>query len=191
MLASMRSALEYLADREYSWNELEKLTGYRPERAAWTVKMWTELARQGFKIRMIEGFDYDRYFKEGEAYLSTFLKPEEVKWQLKETNLLEIRPLIPEFLKTIHYEKRSPQLEDIDKMLEEGYLVTVQLNSKALNDQAGYVAHMILVHDKIDSDYIAHDPGPPATPRRKIEPAKLLEAMGGTYNTVEVTGVKK
>lgn len=189
MLACMRAALEYLTGKGYSWEELENLTGYRPERAAWTVKMWTELADR-FDIRMIEGFDYERYFKEGESYLHTFLKPEEVKWQLKESNLAEIRPLIPQFLETVAYEKRSPELKDIDDMLGEGYLVTVLLNSRVLNHQEGYVAHMILVHAKDGDSYIAHDPGPPAAAHRHIPARLLFEAMGGADNTVEVTGIK-
>lgn len=189
MLACFKSAFEYLTEKSYSWKQLEELTGYKPDRAAWTVKIWTEMS-DTFDVRMIEGFDYKRYYKEGKAYLFTFLKPKEVEWQLRESNLAEIRPLVPDFLKKVSYEQRSPQLTDIDEMLKDDRLVFVQLNSNALDEKPGYVAHMVLVHGKNGDSYIAHDPGPPATANRNITPELLLKAMGGEDTTVEVTGIK-
>ena len=190
MLACFRSAFEYLTGNPYTWEQLENLTGYEPKRAAWTVKIWTELSQDGFDIRMIEGFDYKKYHEQGEAYLHIFLKPEEVEWQLRESNLAQIRPLIPTFLKNVQYEQRSPQLDDIDTMLHDGFLVFVQLNSKILNNKDGYTAHMILLHGKEGDEYIAHDPGLPPHPNRHIPKTLLLKAMGGINNTVEVTGIK-
>jgi hypothetical protein len=190
MLAAIRSALEYFTGEAYSWDRMEEITGYTPHKSAWTVKVWAYLATHGFDMRMVEGFDYRRYRAESITYLETFLKPEELKWQLEHTNLLEIKPLLPTFLKTVHQEVRSPQLTDIDDMLRDGYLVTVQLNSRALNDKEGYVAHMILVYDKDGDEYIAHDPGLPPQESRHIPSDLLFKAMGGEHNTVEITGIK-
>ena len=191
MLATIRGALEYLTRSQYSWEDMEALLGYRPGRAAWTVEVWTKLAMQEFDIHMIEAFDYQRYADEGESYLRTFLKPEELAWQREYSNLLDIKPFLPRFLKTVRREQRSPQLRDIDLLLAQGYLVLVQLNLNVLNHKPGYVAHMILIHDKTDGTYVAHDPGLPPYKNRRIMPAKLLAAMGGEHNTVEVTGIKK
>lgn len=190
MLASIRSELEYFTGRTYSWGEMEQLLGFSPNKVAWTVKVWTELAEQGFDIRMIEAFDYRRYMEEGEAYLRAYLKPEELAWQMKNSNLLEIRPLLPRFLRSVHYEMRQPTLADIDQMLTGGYLVTVTLNLNVLNGKPGYSAHMLLVHDKDGDDYICHDPGLPPRENRRVAAAKLWEAMGGEGNTAEVTGMK-
>lgn len=189
MLAVFRSALEYFTKKPYTWEELERLTGYKPDRAAWTVKIWTELA-DDFDIRMIEGFDYQRYFDEGESYLHTFLRPEEVEWQLAKSNLADIRPLIPAFLEKVDYQMKRPSLKDIDDMLAEDYLVSVQLNSKALNDEEGYSAHMVLVHDSDGDEYIIHDPGLPPVKNRRVKKDLLFRAMGGDNNTSEVTGLK-
>jgi len=190
MLACLRSALEHFTGKQYGWEELEKLTGFQSGKAAWTVKIWAYLATHGFDVRMIEGFDYNRYQTEGKEYLRTFLKPMELQWQLDHTNLLEVAPLLPTFLKSVYQEIRSPLLKDIDKMLDDNYLVTVQLNSRKLNGEKGYVAHMILVYDRQGDYYIAHDPGLPAHEARRIPARLLLDAMGGEHNTVEVTGLK-
>lgn len=190
MLSCLRSALEYFEKRPYSWEELEQLTGWQSGKAAWTVKAWTDLAEQGFDIQMIENFNYREYASEGKEYLQTFLKPEELEWQLKNTNLLEITPLLPKFLTTVNHIQKSPERGDIDRLLGEGYLVTVQLNSRVLNDRPGYVAHMILVLQQDGEDYIAHDPGLPGQALRRLSCSKVYEAMGATANTSEVTGLR-
>ena len=191
-LACLRSALEYFSNKSWSWEELETLTGFQKNKTAWTVKTWTTLSQQGFDINMIEEFDYKKYYDEGESYLSTFLNPEELSWQQEHSNISEIRPFIPEFLKTVHFEQKSPTLKYIDELLDKDYLVIVQLNSSALNDDEGYISHAVLVYDSTEDEYIAHDPGnhDSGISGRHISKAKLYKAMGGNNNTVEVTGIK-
>jgi len=190
MLACIRSAMEYFTDKTYSWEEMEELIGFKAGKAAWTVKIWTHLAKQGFDIHVIEAFDYERYQTEGRAYLESYLKPEELEWQLKHSNLLEIGPQLTEFLQLVHRETRSPKLSDIDTMLAEGRLVTVGVDSKTLNNQPGYTSHMILVHAKEGEEYIAHDPGLQPHENRRIPSDLLFKAMGGVGNRIEVTGIK-
>jgi hypothetical protein len=190
MLASIRSALEYFTDKQYTWEQLEDMTGYKPNTAAWTVKVWVELARQGFAIRMIEKFDYRRYQAERRAYLEQVFSDQKLAWQEEHTHLLQIAPLLPDFLQTVQQEMRSPQLADIDAMLAEGYLVTVQLNSRVLDGREGFAGHMILVHGKDGDEYIAHDPGLPPKENSRITSELLFRAMGGRDNTTEVTGLK-
>lgn len=191
MLAALKSGLEYLTGKPYDWEQLEKLTGYKPKHPAWTVRVWTTLAKQGFDIRMIEAFDYPAYEKQGTEYLTTFFSPEELAWQLKHSNILEIQPMIPGFLKTVDYEMHSPTLADIDKMLIDDYLVFVTVNSQALNDKPGFSSHAFLVHSKEGDVYIGHDSGPKtAEANRRVPAEKLYKAMGGDNNTSEVTGFK-
>lgn len=189
-LAVYRSILRYFTGKEYSWQEVEQLSGFQNGIAAWTVQIWTNLAKQGFDICMVENFDYASYLQKGMDYLQTIYKPEEIDWLLKHSNLANIKPFIPEFLKTIQHEQRTPQLSDIDAMLKDKYLVTVQVNSRALNDQPGYVAHMVLVTQHDDAGYTAHDPGLPPQANRHISRDQLWRAMGGDGNTTEVTGIK-
>ncbi len=193
MLAAYRSMLAYFLHRDFSWKELENLTGYKNGIAAWTVKPLVELQEMGLDIRMIEPFDYRNYLKEGEAYLHKIYKHEEVKWILENTNIREVKPFIPRFLSRIKYERRTPTLEDIDEMLADGRLVFVTVNSRILNDREGFSSHALLVLDRNGNDYIAHDSGgknvkPKAS--RRISREKIFEAMGGKKNTAEVTGFK-
>lgn len=188
-VAVQRSIIEYFTGRKLGWPEIEKLAGFKNDKAAWTIDIWTRLSRQGFDIRMIEPFDYARYAREGKAYLYELYKPETVQWQLENSNILDITH-IDEFLRTVKPECRRPTLADIDSMLDEQRLVFVVLNSRVLNDQPGYSDHAVLVLKDEGDAYIIHDPGLPPHPNRRVTKAKLWQAMGGEKNTVEVTGIK-
>lgn len=189
MLAVYRSIYDALLGEKLDWVSLENLTGFEPNKAAWSVKILTHIA-QFLDIKMIEPFDYLRYSTEGEEYLATLFNPEELEWQLQHTNLLEISPLIPRFLEAVHPICRRGTTEDIDAMLDEGRLVFVILNSNSLNDRAGFVSHAVLILSKTADTYLFHDPGLPPRPYREEKKSKVYAAMGGELSTSEVTGFK-
>lgn len=193
MLAAYRSILAYFLHKELTWEELEQLTGYTPDRAAWTVKSLVDMQDMGFDIQMIEPFDYRRYLKDGDAYLHDFFSPEEISWFLDKSNILDIKPLIPKFLERVKYSCRQVSLADIDQLLDEDRLVTVTVNSRKLNDSDGFVSHMLLITGRKGDNFIAHDSGGekyPPQPDREISRDKLWEAMGGDTNNADVTGFK-
>lgn len=190
MVAAYRSIVQYFTGKRLSWEQADELTGYKDGQAAWTLGALTKMVAMGFDIRMIEHFDYRAYAEQGEAYLRHAYPAREVDWWLAHSNIRDIQPLIPEFLKTVHWEQRRPHLQDIDDLLADGRLVFVTLNSYALNDSPGYASHALLIIDNEDGSYIAHDPGLPPHPARKIPREKLWSAMGGDANSAEVTGFK-
>lgn len=190
MLAVYGSIFDYFYNEKLGWPELEKLTSFKPGKAAWSLTIISYLAERGMDIRMIEPFDYARYYNTGEPYLDEFFTLVEKNWQLKHGNILEIRPLIPDFLEKVKYELKRPTTEDIDSMLAEERLVFVTLDSRALNDKPGYFSHAVLIIGDNGDSYIIHDPGLPPQPNRRVSKQKLYAAMGGEKTTSEVTGFK-
>lgn len=193
MLAAYRSIIAYYLHKELTWEELEQLTGYTPNRAAWTVQALVDMQDMGFDIKMIEPFDYRRYLKEGDAYLHEFFTADELTWFLEKSNIRDIKPLLPKFLERVKYVCRQVSLADIDQMLDEKRLVTVTVNSRKLNDADGFVSHMLLITGRKGDSFIAHDSGGvqyPPQPEREIRREKLWEAMGSDTNNADVTGFK-
>lgn len=190
-VACYRMLFDYFLHKRFpDWQELDAMAGHTDSTAAWTVTMWERMSRQGFDIRMIEPFDYRRYMDEGDAYLHEYFTPEQYEWQHKHTNITDIAPMVPSFLKQVHPETRRPTLQDIDEMLDEDRLVVVMLNSRVLQGKPGYVSHAVLVIGREADAYIVHDPGLPAQPGSRIARETLWQAMGGENNATEVTGVK-
>lgn len=190
MVAVYRSVIQFFTRKRLTWEQADELVGYQSGRAAWSLRALTTLAAMGFDIRTVENFDYRAYAARGEAYLKEFYPPQELEWQFAHSNILEIKPLIPQFLKTVQWEQRRPSLKDIDNMLAEGRLVSVTLNSCVLNNVPGYACHAVLILDVEDDTYTIHDPGLPPRPERRVTRQKLWLAMGSENNTAEVTGFK-
>jgi 23S rRNA pseudouridine1911/1915/1917 synthase len=190
MLAVYGSVIEYFLRHKLDWPQLEGLTGYKPGKAAWSIGMLTHLDAMGFSIRMIEPFDYKQYKDKGNSYLEKLYAPEDLKLYKENSNILQMRDQIPAFLSRIHYDDRQATLKDIDELLAEDRLIFVSLNGKTLNGEPGFSPHAILVIDKDGDDYVAHDPGLPPNPNRRISPELLWKAMGGDKNVAEVTGIK-
>jgi 23S rRNA pseudouridine1911/1915/1917 synthase len=189
-VAVYRMLFDYFLHRKLSWEEAEKLAGFKDGKAAWTVTIWVRMANMGFDIRMIEPFDYRRYMSEGDSYLRSFLSPDEYKWLTRHSNLLEIQPYIPEFLAAIQVEQKRPTLDDIDDMLSEDRLVFLTLNSNVLDDKPGVNQHAVLVIEKEGDAYRIHNPVREPEPYRLVQADKLWQAMGGEQSISEATGVK-
>lgn len=189
-VAVYRMLFDHFMGRSMTWEELEKMSGFKPGRAAWTTTMWERMSKQGFDVHVIEQFDYLRFKKEGEPYLRSYFTPQEYDWQTQKSNILEIGSSIDSFLQEVTVESRHPTLKDIDEFLTDGRLVFMTLNSRVLQKKEGYTPHCVLVIAKEDDKYILHDPGLPPEPYRRVQAEVLWHAMGGEKSTSEVTGIK-
>jgi hypothetical protein len=175
--ASFKIMLKYfLPKRDFSWEELDKLSHKTAGKGTWWFPMLLEIEKMGLKTKYIEHFDYQRYLKEGNAYVLAIYGPEAGKWYLEKSNLTEVKGLIPEFLKQSVGQRRAAELSDIDDLLAKGWLVGIDLNSRTLNKRPGFSSHMIVIYEKAGQNYLFHDPGLPPKPRRKVPPGLLLKA---------------
>lgn len=76
-----------------------------PERALDSSQSCQNSKRWVLKVKLIETFDYDRFFSGDESYLLEVYGSEEAQWHLKKGNLIEVRHLILRFLRQF-----TPQL---------------------------------------------------------------------------------
>lgn len=188
VMAAYKSLFDYFMNRKMTWPELEAFTGFKPGKVAWTPRSLVQFAAMGLDVRIIEPFDYRLYLQKGEGYLHEILSVEKADWLVKHSSLDDLSDALPAFFEKVPHEQRQVTLQDIDAMLAEGRLVTVTVDSAVLNDTADYNAHMILILDFVDGEYVVHDPGPPPYPARRLTPEVLWAAMGGDDNTASITG---
>jgi len=187
-VACYRMILEYFLDKKTNWLEADKFTGFKNHKAVWTMEALLKSVQLGLDIRMIDPFDYQKYYEIGDDYLKTIWSTEEMAWQKKHAQPIR-RELIPEFSEKIEREVRSPSLDDLDEMLDEGRLVFLTIDSGVLNNHR-YTSHAALAIGKTDKFYIIHDPGLPGRPNRRVSREKLWRAMGGKNNNAEMTGFR-
>lgn len=175
--AVFRMALKYfLPKSDFSWQELDRMSKKQPAKGTWWFPMIAEFKKLGINSTYIEAFDYQKYFVEGDSYLEAFYGKETATWFATKSNIKDVRNLIPEFLSGTDLINRPATLTDIIDLLDDGWLVGAEINTKILLGQPGFNGHMVLIYDHKDNDFIVHDPGLPARPHRPIDKQKFSQS---------------
>lgn len=158
----------YWPNKNYSWEELDCLSGKTKGLWTWIMAGSLWLINQGLEVRDIEIFDYNRFIEEKEKYLIFFYGEEAGKKQIKYSNLKQEIVYAKKFIEKNLIEKRIPNKEDIIKLLKNNYLIVCSVNQQILNNKRGYIGHFVLITGFDDKGYILHDPGLPAFENRKV-----------------------
>lgn len=190
--AAIRSVLKYfLPDKEYTWVELEIMTAKKEDLWTWPTQGLITLHRLGFEIIDMSGFDVETFIETGEDYLLSEYGKEFANEQIKHSDIDQERLFYRESIPNIKYQKTLPTIEDLKALLEKGYLIICNVNSKALNNQLGYVGHFVVLigYDK-DHLYL-HDPGLPPLENRKVLYAEFKKAWAYPNEKAKnLTGLK-
>jgi hypothetical protein len=178
MQASLRMVLKYfLPERDYSWEELETMTAKLPGKATWPTQMLLNLQKQGFAVKMIEGFDGPAFVRDGGEYLRRTFGDEAADWQITHSDIAQEQQLYTELLAVGGViEQRVPTFDDLHELLAQGYLVICTLNSRKLNGLPGYVGHAVVVCGADDQNVTLNDPGPAAQEARQVSRQNFLAA---------------
>lgn len=181
--ASFRMILKYfLPERDFSWEELERMSAKVPGMSTWPEAMLMRLHTMGFEVAMIESFDAAAFIKEGEAYLRRAFGDETAAWQVAHSDIPQEQRLYRQLLDAgVPYVMREPTFADLQNYLSDGWLVTLTLNSARLNGKPGYSGHAVVVYEITPQEVAFNDPGPPATPERRV-PRAAFEAAWADPN---------
>jgi len=108
--AAFRIILKYfMPERNFSYAQLDQMSQKMPGKDTWWPPMLIKLQKMGFSVKSIEAFDYRRFYEEGETYVRGIYPEATADYHLNQTNLKEIKPLIPEFLSKIATATRPGQ----------------------------------------------------------------------------------
>jgi len=179
----LRMVLKYFyPGREYSWPELDQLTGKRSWKWTWSLLGMIHMQKLGFDVRCWDSFDYKTFAEKGERYLIE-------KLGFKDASILI-------FHSDISYERRvaqtygpyinktpPPNFSDLQNLLMEGFLPVCNVNLNTLNGESGYAGHFVVVYGLDRQTVYLHDPGPPAIAARRV-PLKVFDTAW-SYPTIE------
>jgi len=164
----------FLPNREFSWKELEKMSAKKKNLWTWPTAAILNLKKMGFDVIKISDFDYERFAKEGEKYLVEKYGEKVAEIQIKHSDIAQEKGLAKKLIKEFKTIKRPASFDDIKKLLSKGYLIICNVNSRALNNQEGYVGHFVVIVGVEDEKIILHDPGLPPFPNREV-PKNIFE----------------
>lgn len=191
--AALKMILKYFqADKDYSWEELEKISAKVEGLWTWPYAGMLWLHDNGFEVKSISAMDSERFANEGYDYLVEFFGEERAEANRKHSDLEQERRLARLFVEKDIKDARIPDANDIKRYLEEGYLVKCTVNSRVFRDKEGYVGHAIIVKGYDDEGFIIHDPGLPPIENRKISYDLFEKAWAyPTERSRNLTAVRK
>lgn len=166
----------YWPEEEYSWEELDQITGKEPGMWTWPLKGYLWLQQKGLTISMVEVFDYELFAANGKAYLVDFVGQAVADEQDEHSNIEAEMAYTKQVLEKISVTKRIPTLDDIEKAIAQEKIVICNVNSASLNNRSGYSGHFVIVLDVGDSNVTIHDPGQPAKANRVVSRADFERA---------------
>lgn len=174
---------------DWSFEKMDDLCGAVPEKGTWPYKPLTELRRMGLDVTFYSTFDCSRFLEAHESYLLEQYGPEGQKYAMEQSDISSALIYAQSYLdavraNTITEKNEYYTPETVRRLLDEGFLINLWVNSRKLNGLEGMLGHFILVYDYDDTGFFAHDPGgnyPDGAPEnqfeaRYIEDNKLIDA---------------
>ena len=184
---SLKMILGYFEpEKNYTIEELEKITDKQPEKGSWEMSFLTWFANNGYEVKHFATFDYTAFKKDGIEYIRETYGNETAEWQLTNSNVEKARNEVDDYLKKVEVVSKKPQISDIIEAMEAGYLVRASVNSNLLNNKEGYEAHSVVVVACDDTSIWFHDPGLPALENRESSHAKFQEAMDSFGSEMDI-----
>lgn len=179
--AGIKIVLKYfLPERDFSMEELEKLTSYIKGKGTWNTAAFINLHKMGFDVVDMDVLDIDEFLKRGPDYMLELYGPEIGQWAIEHTDFPKEQALYRELQQLGIHQAVTPTIEDIKRLLDDGYLVGPGVNSRALNDKPGFAGHFVVVFDYDDKGFYLHDPGLPALENRFVDYDKFYKAWSAS-----------
>lgn len=175
--ASLRMILRYFQPtKEFSWEELEKISGKKEGLWTWPTAALIWMKKQGFEVINIEMFDYHEFVTDGEKYLRKFYGEEVGNEQIAHSDIAQEIEYAKQFLKLNAVTKEIPTAETLKDLLKRKYLLMCLINSQKLDHKSGYVGHFVIVKGFHENEFTIHDPGLPPRENLKVNVAEFEEA---------------
>lgn len=149
----------FMPEKNYDMPDLIKFSGYIEGQGTWSVKSMLSLSLLGFETSWIEDFDNPAFAESPTDYLATILDKDALEWQVKHSNLRLEANRIREYINIGHrIEHRRGTRKDIKTLLNDGWLVRLEINANTLADRGGYQGHSILVIGYNNEQVEIHNP---------------------------------
>ena len=168
--AALRIVLKHFwSNREFLYEELDKITAKIPGKWTWPTAAMIWLMEQGFELRLVEDFDYQAFADRGEQYILERCGPEVGEAQIKNSIISREQEYAAKFTKIAPLECRIPTFSDLNKYLNDGYLIICNINASSLYNQPGYSGHFVVVFKCGWRTLTIHDPGLPPKPALTVK----------------------
>jgi hypothetical protein len=167
--AGMKMILKYfIPDKDFSFEELDRISMKKERLWTWPMAALIWMQENGCNVISIGAFDYQKFADEGVNYIFQEFGKEVGETQEKHSNIEQERRLSRMFLEKVKVELRLPKKEDIFRLMEEGYVIAINVNAMALDGEKGYAGHLVIIKGYDNENFILNDPGLPGKENKVV-----------------------
>ena len=176
--ACMRMVCE-TAGRPISWQEADDMAAFQEGLYTWPARSIIELNNRFPGTRHLTDFDYDRFCREGRAYLLSYFHGDTAWVDDQETHASpgfekEMRDA-QRMIKAQLVERRNPSASDWKDILATHYVIAF-VDSGVLHERERGIGHSVLLYGVDGGDLLLHDPGLPPRPSVRIPVERFMKA---------------
>ncbi|MDX9970375.1 MAG: hypothetical protein RBS56_00505 [Candidatus Gracilibacteria bacterium] len=193
MQVTMKTVLKYFLDKDFTLEELDKLTGRKNGLWTWTTQAITVLDDLGLNIKYYSKTDLAP-FLEGEPFIHQHFGKDAEKI-LKYSDLPVVIASIKKSLEYNFFENRVLPFEEIEAHISRGHIPIMGIDhNKIIGKNGEFQGHIIIVTGFDEQFVYYHDSGPNNPEQnKKISKSTFLEAWNsnGTDNDVVIVYGRK
>ena len=181
-------------DWQLDWDEWSQTTGYKEGLGTWSTTGLIWFKEHGYDVKHFRSFDYREFIRDAPAYLLENLGPEIGEWEIRFSDLPYEQRKAAQMLALNIWEQRTPTLQDIYNLLDEGYLLKAVVNLRALNDEPDFLGHAVVIkgYTSDKTELILHDPGLPHHADRTVPITRFAHAWSDfSEDTERLDAIKK
>lgn len=185
--------IKYFLDKEYSLENLDKLTGRKEGHWTSTSQIASVLYDVGLKVKFYSKEDLEPFLGGEEFYREHYGK--DADKILKFTDVPTVTKSIENLLNYNIFEKKKISVSSIEESIEMGSVPIVLIdNNKIAGKKDFYKGHAVVITGFDENHIYYHDSGPcNPTPDKRVEKKLFVEAMdaNGTDNDCIIVSGKR
>lgn len=152
-----------------SFADLDLMMDKVPGKYTWEYALLGSMANSGFDVKIIWEIDVEHLAADPAAFLIKHYGPTVGQEYIDNSDLPSVqRGAVALQRSHATIERRSPDVADVVRLLQDGYYLTATINQRVLQADPGYVAHSIVIYGASRRGIRIHNPGPPATEASEI-----------------------
>ncbi len=167
--AALMMALKHFEPaRAFTYDELDRISQKLPGKWTWPTQAMLWLMDEGYELKLIEEFDYRAFAARGVDYLIEKCGVDVARVQEEMSDIPREQKIAARFAAKAPLEYRLPTMDDVKRLVDEGWVVICNINASMLHHQEGYSGHFVVVLDVTDKEVVLHDPGLPPLPHYNV-----------------------
>jgi len=170
---------ESIKKEKLSLQDAEKMTNFVDGKPTWPFKSMLSFAKSGFKVMNIEDFAIDIFIIDPIKAIKIQISDEKIADTIISISNIQQEKMLATECKShpnINFFQKIPELDDIKKLINEGYFLICNVNYWSLLNEDKYAGHFVIIEDITNTHILLQNPGLPPIKDQNVTHEQFLKA---------------